>query len=1457
MGIGGYAEFYSDSCGGTFLGKISSLPGNITVNKLSATTTYFVKYKNICGETECLSTLTTNTVSIGASASARPLCFNVAAQNASIEYSGTEGSPTKYSITWGDAAIAAGLKNQVDTVFPFTATAGTLNTIAVPAGIATGTYTGSITVKNADGFVSFTNAFTVTVNAVPAVTFTSQPAAFVCANIDVTYSTQESRSNYIWSVSGVLGTDYTITAGGTGNNSNTLTLKWITDGSKTVTVNYKNDSGCSAVSAASATTAVNPFSAGTVAGPQTICYGTSPAALTLSGHTGGVKNWQKATTADFTTGVEDIVSIATTLPSVTIGNLTVNTYFRALVQGVCTDNYSKPVLITVNPLAVGGIVSLAQTICSGTIPSDLILSGQTGTVISWQKAEDIEFTKGVATINNKSNILPGTGMGKITADTYFRAVVQSGACSAVNSEPVLIKVYDVVRNNYLSYAHGTSGLVSATTAEDAKTVLTAPVGTYFATVNFASYGSPTGISPNFVISNACHAATSQSKSEEYLLGKTGTVTIPNATNAFFGIDPCSGTLKHFNVVASYAQPVCKGEKVTITGTVPTGGTGTYTYQWESSTVSATAGFVPLAGANGIDYTSSELTQTTWFRRVVTSCALSTSSIVMVRVNPDLNPGAIANTGQTICSGNTPNMIISSVEAGGGDGTIIYSWRSSVDNYGEDILGATGATYTPLSNLKVTTSYRRYAKDGTCNTTPTVSANTWTVTVNPVSIGGVVSDAQTICSGTAPVDITLSGQIGEVTKWQKATNIDFTTGVIDITSTETTLTGNTIGNLTANTYFRAVVQSGACSVSNSTPVLITVNPNLPASVSIAANTATTICLGTSVTFTATHTNGGLAPTYQWKVNGADVPGATSSTYTTTTLADGAKVTVVMTSNASPCSTGSPATSNVITMTVGSTSKYSSVTGWDHFPNANGLDAVEIASNYSTDLGSFSACSCTVNSGATLTVSKDTFVKVQNHIINNGSILVQSDGNLIQVNDNGTYTGAPTAFTVERISNMKRLDYTYWGSPVKGQIFQKFSPSTVSTRFLEYHENDDIFYPVTWTKEFEIAKGYAIRAPNNFTDARKDFIGPFIGAPNNGVQNFSLASSHTDGGYNLVGNPYASNIDFEKLLSVKDSEGNSNSFKIYGTAYFWTNIVRPPEVQVGSDYDGYNYATYNGTGGVEGASSVGGESIEPTQFIKVGQGFIIKAKSTANAQLLVFNNSIRSDSNDSNFFSKGNASAKDRYWLKLTTPALNVNTILIGYVPHATNSFELDYDAPLMTIGSDSFYSILDQNRLGIQGRQYPLNTLDVVQLGSNQYESGNYTISLDKREGIFDNGQNIYLKDHQTGTLTNILEGSYTFTANAGLTDGRFEIVYQNDLVLATGSTAKDPLIVYRDGNDFIVKSSTKVISEVEVYDTSGRLLLKVKPDHKEIRIEASNLVNGIYVLKIKRDGSVVTKKIMR
>jgi hypothetical protein len=94
--------------------------------------------------------------------------------------------------------------------------------------------------------------------------------------------------------------------------------------------------------------------------------------------------------------------------------------------------------------------------------------------------------------------------------------------------------------------------------------------------------------------------------------------------------------------------------------------------------------------------------------------------------------------------------------------------------------------------------------------------------------------------------------------------------------------------------------------------MTVNQIVAPTVSIAASPGNSICAGEQVTFSATITNGGTTPVYQWKVNGNN-GGTNSSSFSSTTLAQGDVVTCQLTSNVN-CPSPNPVTSTGITMTV---------------------------------------------------------------------------------------------------------------------------------------------------------------------------------------------------------------------------------------------------------------------------------------------------------------------------------------------------------------------------------------------------------------------------------------------------------------------------------------------------------------------------------------------------------------
>ena len=131
------------------------------------------------------------------------------------------------------------------------------------------------------------------------------------------------------------------------------------------------------------------------------------------------------------------------------------------------------------------------------------------------------------------------------------------------------------------------------------------------------------------------------------------------------------------------------------------------------------------------------------------------------------------------------------------------------------------------------------------------------------------------------------------------------------------TGNTISfpaQTTKGIYtVRGVNATSGCSNQMFSNITILENHLVTVNISTPLNP---ICSGNNATFTvSSSTYPGTAPTFQWKINGSNV-GTNRSDYSTTSLANGDLVSVIMTSNDPyDCLIGSPATSNIINMSVG--------------------------------------------------------------------------------------------------------------------------------------------------------------------------------------------------------------------------------------------------------------------------------------------------------------------------------------------------------------------------------------------------------------------------------------------------------------------------------------------------------------------------------------------------------------
>jgi hypothetical protein len=110
-------------------------------------------------------------------------------------------------------------------------------------------------------------------------------------------------------------------------------------------------------------------------------------------------------------------------------------------------------------------------------------------------------------------------------------------------------------------------------------------------------------------------------------------------------------------------------------------------------------------------------------------------------------------------------------------------------------------------------------------------------------------------------------------------------------------------LPTGTYSLEVVANGIAS--NPTSFSTSISPTI----SISSSAGTSICTGSSTTLTASISNGGTTPTFQWYKNSSIV--GTSNSLTTSNIVNGDSIKCVMTSNYACLTSGSnPATSNTL-------------------------------------------------------------------------------------------------------------------------------------------------------------------------------------------------------------------------------------------------------------------------------------------------------------------------------------------------------------------------------------------------------------------------------------------------------------------------------------------------------------------------------------------------------------------
>ncbi len=494
--------------------------------------------------------------------------------------------------------------------------------------------------------------------------------------------------------------------------------------------------------------------------------------------------------------------------------------------------------------------------------------------------------------------------------------------------------------------------------------------------------------------------------------------------------------------------------------------------------------------------------------------------------------------------------------------------------------------------------------------------------------------------------------------------------------------------------------------------------------------------------------------------------------------------------------------------------------------------------------------TVNEDAEIVIKNGGTLNVYYSLTNNGKIIVEDGGALIYHACNNTITGNGT-FDVQRATPDYdgAFFFSYWSSPVveaDANPSEIFPDAPFIFEFLSSEDDSD--WVSNGGANLKPGIGYAVRNENVGGELRT-----FSGTINQGkfemdvfyssnVESENEENEWSTQGDNLVGNPYASALSWDLIITDKDNKD------IEGTVYFWNQN----SVEVG-DNNVADYLQYNLTGG---------SSNSATGNIGSGQGFFVR---TLKNSKITFKTTHQIAANNNQFF-KGNVkttSNKGRSWFSFTR-GNKTNTLLVGFLNGATNDYDRVYDAPFNANQTSlGFYSIIDNEayRASIQGLPELKEETKEIKLGYIVDQVGEHTISI--QEEHINSDYYIYLRDMESNEIIDLRKSGYSFNIDTiGENNTRFQLIYTKkenrpEKVLSTEdiSLTENTLIYVNNSKELIVDTTINT-DKILLFDMLGAKVKSYKSNN--IVKSVSDLKTGIYFVQLtdKSGATIFNQKIL-
>jgi hypothetical protein len=521
---------------------------------------------------------------------------------------------------------------------------------------------------------------------------------------------------------------------------------------------------CSSITTLPVTILVSPAAiAGTITGGDvTICaYTASGTVLDLSGNqialpytnvtvlslngSSGTIIWQKST--NFTSATPTWSSAGSTTNTLVASNLTMDTWYRALVtSGVC-NVVSHVVKIAVSKVAKAGTVTattnnIATTVvCAGgniTFTSTAYI----GSSIRWE-VSTTSATTGFAPVSG-ANALVFT-INNVAypplSKFYVRSVVTSGSCTIARSAVKTITVNPLtiagtIKGGGTLCANGGAtisvtgyvGIIQWEYSTDGINYFIAPFwksGVYNNPTNTTEFttAASTGIAATYVFTNFNAAGTIRFRAR--VTSGACSVLYTSAVQYVNGLAAVAGT------ISPLSATICPstGTTLTLIGSVGA-------IQWQKATLSTTTGlpstFANISGQTGVTLATGNLTVATAYRAVATigSCSTVTTSYVSILiVDKPLAKSISSNVTSPAGGISTPicttNPLKTLTIGAGSLGAIQWqtSTTSTITGF-SNIAGQTGGSYV-IANPAVGANYYRASFTNSCGVTvysPAVTVN---------------------------------------------------------------------------------------------------------------------------------------------------------------------------------------------------------------------------------------------------------------------------------------------------------------------------------------------------------------------------------------------------------------------------------------------------------------------------------------------------------------------------------------------------------------------------------------------------------------------------------------------------------------------------------------------------------------------------------------------------------------